>query len=142
MIASTLTRYQGPEAEPILDCVRLQLIGMKDLLNEVRPLKLASADSIMDAISMKVEFYKKSCRIIEFCLYDNLVSIKKFRWNRVTLNCPIVALFFQIETLPLLPKGLRLLRANSLITSSTETLLIILMKKDFRGILLARLLIL
>ena len=66
MIASTLTRYQGPEAEPILDCVRLQLIGMKDLLNEVRPLKLASADSIMDAISMKVEFYKKSCRIKEF----------------------------------------------------------------------------
>ena len=68
MIASTLTRYQGPEAEPILDCVRLQLIGMKDLLNEVRPLKLASADSIMDAISMKVKFYKKSCRIIEFWL--------------------------------------------------------------------------
>lgn len=66
MIVLTLTRYEGPEAEPILDCVRLQLIGMKDLLNEVRPLKLASADSIMDAISMKVEFYQKSCRIKKF----------------------------------------------------------------------------
>lgn len=45
----------GSDAEPILECVRLPLIGMKELLHEVRPLSLASADSIMDAISLKVE---------------------------------------------------------------------------------------
>ena len=35
--------------------MRLPLIGMKELLHEVRPQGLASADSIMDAISLKVE---------------------------------------------------------------------------------------
>lgn len=45
----------GGDAEPILECVRLPLIGMKELLHEVRPQGLASADSIMDAISLKVE---------------------------------------------------------------------------------------
>ncbi|CAG5107005.1 Oidioi.mRNA.OKI2018_I69.chr1.g3101.t1.cds [Oikopleura dioica] len=45
----------GSDAEPILECVRLPLIGMKELLHEVRPMGIASPDSIMDAISLKVE---------------------------------------------------------------------------------------
>lgn len=46
---------EGDAASKILRCVRLPLIGMKVLLNKVRPLGLASPDLIMDAISLKVE---------------------------------------------------------------------------------------
>lgn len=46
---------QGQDPSPILECVRLPLMSMNDLLNVVRPTSLVSADSILDAIKLQTE---------------------------------------------------------------------------------------
>ncbi|XP_061172910.1 BTB/POZ domain-containing protein 9-like [Saccostrea echinata] len=46
---------QGQDPSPILQCVRLPLMTMNDLLNVVRPTGLVSADSILDAIKLQSE---------------------------------------------------------------------------------------
>lgn len=123
MIALTLTRYEGPEAEPILDCVRLQLIGMKDLLNEVRPLKLASADSIMDAISMKVKFFKKSLVILKnFDFYENEVSIKKIQVESRDIELPHRGFIFPDRNVAIATEGAEVIEgefANYLLDGNT-----------------------
>lgn len=46
---------QGQDPSPILECVRLPLMSMNDLLNVVRPTSLVSPDSILDAIKLQTE---------------------------------------------------------------------------------------
>ena len=41
--------------EEIMKCVRLPLMSLEELLNEVRPSSLVSADAILDAIKVKNE---------------------------------------------------------------------------------------
>lgn len=45
----------GQDPTPILDAVRLPLMNMQELLNTVRPTKLVSPDSILDAIKIQTE---------------------------------------------------------------------------------------
>lgn len=46
---------QGQDPSPILECIRLPLMSMNDLLNVVRPTSLVSPDSILDAIKLQTE---------------------------------------------------------------------------------------
>lgn len=50
----------GQDPTPILDAIRLPLMNMQELLNKVRPTKLVSPDSILDAIKVQTE-----CRNME-----------------------------------------------------------------------------
>lgn len=46
---------KGQDPTPILEVVRLQLMGMHELLNVVRDTGLVSSDSILDAIKIQTE---------------------------------------------------------------------------------------
>lgn len=46
---------QGIDPTPILDVVRLPLMSMEDLLNDVRNTGLVSSDAILDAIKLQLE---------------------------------------------------------------------------------------
>ncbi|GFR93773.1 BTB/POZ domain-containing protein 9 [Elysia marginata] len=46
---------KGQDPTPILDAVRLQLMGMHELLNNVRQTGLVSSDAILDAIKVQTE---------------------------------------------------------------------------------------
>lgn len=43
----------GTELESVLSTVRLQLMTVSELLNVVRPLKLVTPDTILDALTLR-----------------------------------------------------------------------------------------
>lgn len=59
----------GQDPTPILDAIRLPLMNMQELLNKVRPTKLVSPDSILDAIKVQTE-----CRNMEL-KYRGLLDV-------------------------------------------------------------------
>uniref|UniRef100_A0A1B6DYV4 BTB/POZ domain-containing protein 9 n=3 Tax=Clastoptera arizonana TaxID=38151 RepID=A0A1B6DYV4_9HEMI len=68
----------GPDLNSVLSCVRLHLLSTNDLLNVVRPLRLVSSDTILDAISMRTSC-KDSLSLYRGLLrLDENVAHKKF----------------------------------------------------------------
>lgn len=68
----------GQDPTPILDAIRLPLMNMQELLNKVRPTKLVSPDSILDAIKVQTECRNMELKYRGLLVVDENVATTRF----------------------------------------------------------------
>lgn len=67
-------RNPNTDYQPILDCVRLPLISLEDLLKIVRPCELMTADVILDAINERCELRDSDLRYRGYLMAEENVA--------------------------------------------------------------------
>ncbi|XP_071078772.1 BTB/POZ domain-containing protein 9-like [Haliotis cracherodii] len=77
-IKSWADQNQGQDPTPILDSVRFSLMTMQELLNDVRPTGLVSADAILDAIKTQTESRDMELKYRGCLIHEENVATTRF----------------------------------------------------------------